>query len=430
MKLLSILIILLHNVINPTAAAAISAIEPLEFTCTTGCLPSAEEDWRRVCGGLVGLEPKSSSLSSGVISLSCGAINRPLSRAERERVTSVESRSILLMTPAKYQSYIRSCSAFAVAACIEYLVPGLTVSEAELYLRIRLLGELGRSNDGAGLHNYVALLREGIIRAEDFIPYEDWVMYFCKRNVLAISDDFKDSVEDIVRHRAIPHTAVVKPSWRIKPFYIKYRGVVECEVREGYWREQIFNCFPLKTRPEAGEDMSEDILNYFKHILNSVPIIVSVATFIESDFKDGDTWGSNTEGNRRLQARGCIIDIPERGAPPIYKIAKGNINDPRNGWHALCFCGYDNSMLGGKGAFRIKNSWSPFWADNGFAWLSYAYVKEYIGSAMVILTHPTDGFIDADLARGVRPTAVTREYDRVATATFDTMLAAYNARRR
>lgn|GEM_PF-3481239 len=187
--------------------------------------------------------------------------------------------------------------------------------------------------------------------------------------------------------------------------------------------------------------------------MNSVPIVVTVATFTKSDFKDGNTWGQNEDGNRSLQARGCIIDIPASGAPSsFYTGEESNLN----GWHAICLCGYDNSIAvtgsKGKGAFRIKNSWKVQnkvtqkidipWADKGSAWLSYDYVKQYIGSAMVILTHPTDMFIDMDrLTRStdakdrekyytlpdVRGTDYrTPDDDRAETA-FDAMLAAYNA---
>jgi|GEM_PF-3551041 len=308
MKLLSAFIIITHIILNTVTAAAAAAsgtLDPLEFTCPTGALPSTDEDWRRVCGGMLEPEAKPASLGSG-------AIHRHLSREERETVTETASKSEIhkFMTPAKSQGCVGSCTAFAIAACIEYLVPGLTVSEAELFLRIRLLGKLGRSDNGIGLHSYVTLLREGVVRSEDFIPYdkynayfqslqarakpaykEDWDYYHRtgefqirhrgetlinlleegnfappieayaegKFPKIAIFDDFKESVEDILKDRGLPSTALVSPTWRVKPFHVKYRGVLHCEVREGYWRDQIFNCFPLKTRPKAGEDMSDDI---------------------------------------------------------------------------------------------------------------------------------------------------------------------------
>jgi hypothetical protein len=477
MKLLSILLIVTHIILNTVTAAAAAtsgALDPLEFTCPTGALPSTEEDWRRVCGGMLEPEAKPASLGSG-------AIHRHLSREERETVTETDNKSEIykFMTPAKNQGGVGSCTAFAIAACIEYLVPGLTVSEAELFLRIRLLGKLGRSDNGIGLHSYVTLLREGVVRSEDFIPYDDFSAYaelrdmraspeykedldyyldtkkfrmrrkkeaeaypldeekgtenlvlkagfapFIKKSeVLAASDDFKESVEDILRDRGLPSTALVSPTWRVKPFHVKYRGVVHCEVREGYWRDQIFNCFPLKIRPKAGEDMSPDILNYFKHILNSVPIVVTVPVF------DKLMWHYPIVS----MANNYTINIPS--PEPSGK----------KNYHAICLCGYDNSIAvtGGKGAFRIKNSWwGSAWADKGFAWLSYDYVKKYIGSAMVILTHPTEMFIDMDrltsatdakdrkkdyTTSDVRVTDYrTPDDDRAQTA-FDAMLAAYDA---
>jgi hypothetical protein len=416
MKLLSAFIIITHIILNTVtaAAAASGTLDPLEFTCPTGALPSTEEDWRRVCGGVVGPETKPASLGSG-------AAYRRLAGIEKEAVTATESKSEIykFMTPAKSQGCVGSCTAFAIAACIEYLVPGLTVSEAELFLRIRLLGKLGRSDNGIGLHSYVTLLREGVVRSEDFISYDKYNDYFYKRKnlkglaeseVLAASDDFKDSVEDILKDRGLPSTALVSPVWRVKPFHVKYRGVVHCEVREGYWRDQIFNCFPLKTRPKAGDDMSDDILNYFQHILNSVPIVVTVPVF------DKVMWHYPTVS----MANNYTINIPS--PEPSGK----------KNYHAICLCGYDDSIAvtggKGKGAFRIKNSWwGSAWADKGFAWLSYAYVRKYISDAMVILTHPTEMFIDADTKVGARPVDDEREYDIVATTAFDAMLAAYNA---
>lgn len=405
MKFLFALTIIMPILLHPISFAASCTLEPLETICATGCLPSTEEDWRRVCGGMIGPELPSASISSG-------AAYRSLSRAEREVVTPTTSKSILRMTSAKNQGCIGSCTAFAIAACIEYLVPGLTVSEAELFLRIKLLGKLGRSDDGVGIHSYVTLLREGVVRSEDFIPYDKYNEYFYKRKnlqalaeseLVAASDDFKESVEDILRDRELPPTILVQPVWRVKPFHVKYRGIIECEVREGYWREQVFNCFPLKTAP-----MSDGILDYFKHVLNSVPIVVSVATLDQAMWHP--PYASMTNE--------YTVNVPSPEP-----------SGDRN-YHAICFCGYDNVRK----AFRIKNSWSyptgKIWADNGFAWLSYAYVKKYIGSAMVILTHPTDTFIDADIEASVRSTRVISEHDRIATTTFDAMLAAYNARRR
>ena len=44
-----------------------------------------------------------------------------------------------------------------------------------------------------------------------------------------------------------------------------------------------------------------------------------------------------------------------------------------DGGHAICLCGYDDSL----GAFRFKNSWGTGWGDQGYAWISYDYIKNH-----------------------------------------------------
>lgn len=39
--------------------------------------------------------------------------------------------------------------------------------------------------------------------------------------------------------------------------------------------------------------------------------------------------------------------------------------------HAMCVVGYDNTMFGGTGAFKLINSWGPTWGDSGYFWISY-----------------------------------------------------------
>lgn len=59
-----------------------------------------------------------------------------------------------------------------------------------------------------------------------------------------------------------------------------------------------------------------------------------------------------------------------------------NFNDPQTGGHALVVCGYDDSVGNGKGGFRIKNSWGTDWAENGLAYLSYNFMRNYSAEAM------------------------------------------------
>lgn len=40
------------------------------------------------------------------------------------------------------------------------------------------------------------------------------------------------------------------------------------------------------------------------------------------------------------------------------------------GGHAMCIVGYDDSK-GISGAFKVRNSWGPFWGDSGYVWIGY-----------------------------------------------------------
>jgi len=46
-------------------------------------------------------------------------------------------------------------------------------------------------------------------------------------------------------------------------------------------------------------------------------------------------------------------------------------------WHDVTVVGYDDERrtADGRGAFRIVNSWGPFWGDRGYFWMSYEAVK-------------------------------------------------------
>jgi outer membrane protein assembly factor BamB len=52
------------------------------------------------------------------------------------------------------------------------------------------------------------------------------------------------------------------------------------------------------------------------------------------------------------------------------------------GGHALCLVGYNDSLPtpDGPGAFRLVNSWSTSWGDNGYAWITYEALKSAITS--------------------------------------------------
>jgi hypothetical protein len=304
------------------------------------------------------------------------------------------------------------------------------------------------------MHDYVPLLREGIIEESSFLPYEAYDDYVRERRsrtiLLSASEDFKESVEDVVRHirEKSPQSLPVsmRPVWKTGMFPIKYRGLVECEYRDGYWRDQHFNCFPLLVEPNPGLFMSDSAFYLLKRILQTVPIVVGVYTFPRYDEKeerlieyqkyDKTTIYSlqkNVWKHDVVVANRYMVNVPEELPRPMGES------------HAICLYGYDDSRQ----AFKFKNSWwvddeekieaflrapSPIartkkwfqkpWGDKeGSAWISYEYIRRYIRNGMVILPHPTEMWIDPDTSSDLKAN------DKVVTAKFEEMLAAYKARR-
>jgi len=47
------------------------------------------------------------------------------------------------------------------------------------------------------------------------------------------------------------------------------------------------------------------------------------------------------------------------------------------GVHAICICGYYDDLGNGKGGFKLRNSWGTEWGNNGDAYISYNFVKNY-----------------------------------------------------
>lgn len=54
-------------------------------------------------------------------------------------------------------------------------------------------------------------------------------------------------------------------------------------------------------------------------------------------------------------------------------------NKPSGG-HAIMLCGYDDDRVidGYKGAFLLRNSWGKRWGMDGYGWLPYGYILEYL----------------------------------------------------
>lgn len=62
--------------------------------------------------------------------------------------------------------------------------------------------------------------------------------------------------------------------------------------------------------------------------------------------------------------RGGFVPMPKRDEDSV-------------GGHAVCVAGYDDKL----GIFKFKNSWGPGWADGGYGYLPYEYMKKYCHDA-------------------------------------------------
>jgi C1A family cysteine protease len=67
------------------------------------------------------------------------------------------------------------------------------------------------------------------------------------------------------------------------------------------------------------------------------------------------------------------VNIIERNIDSYYGTMKGDTMGVSSGWHAMCAIGYETRSDGVY--FKVANSWSSRWGDNGFAWIHEDYFK-------------------------------------------------------
>jgi len=75
--------------------------------------------------------------------------------------------------------------------------------------------------------------------------------------------------------------------------------------------------------------------------------------------------------------------------PKIWKpLASDGGPSGKHGRHAMVVVGYDDKV-GGDGAFRVLNSWSPKWCDGGYVWIPYdAFAQYALGAVQVYGERP------------------------------------------
>ncbi len=70
--------------------------------------------------------------------------------------------------------------------------------------------------------------------------------------------------------------------------------------------------------------------------------------------------------------------------------------DPSNcyGGHAICVVGYDDNTS----LFKFKNSWSSYWGESGYGYLTYDYIRDFMWDAWA----SEDLSVTRDMLKGTR----------------------------
>lgn len=321
------------------------------------------------------------------------------------------------ITPARDQGSLGACTAFAVVAALECLVPGVSFSEAELYIRAKTKGGSPQTEDECYLSTYIPLVQEGAVEARYFVEYERYLYRVGNAKMrLAFEEAYMKittkqshgheelSLEDkaaLLPHQKVvltgsldyrasiealrPRDGHIKPIWKEERYEASIAmpdssdvvlGKALCYVNPLYWGARLVSAQPglrferMETRVRTVIDPDsyhpqkfhmepiKAILSDLKAALrDKKPLVVSVMTFVEKDREDNvitDYWGADYLG-----PKGWVIDFP---------VTETKVEDDG---HAVCLCGYDDT----KRAFRLKNSWNPTrWGEKGFAWITYDYI--------------------------------------------------------
>ncbi len=142
--------------------------------CSTGCIQETLDDLRRKGVTLYNVclpRPTAQSLSSGAGAISARSPEKTIGLPASVDLSTTHS----WMSHVKSQKYIGACSAFAVSACLEFLVPGMRISEAELFLRMVTAGSGSRERSGGtAISDYRFLIQNGVIPEKSFISYEQF----------------------------------------------------------------------------------------------------------------------------------------------------------------------------------------------------------------------------------------------------------------
>lgn len=87
----------------------------------------------------------------------------------------------------------------------------------------------------------------------------------------------------------------------------------------------------------------------------------------------------------------CAFGFPgNRSLMTEAEIPMPNIHDTIEGGHSVMAVGYDDNrrFRSYRGALLIRNSWGAEWAEGGYGWLPYAYVREELAADFWTLLSP------------------------------------------
>lgn len=89
---------------------------------------------------------------------------------------------------------------------------------------------------------------------------------------------------------------------------------------------------------------------------------------------------------------GCYEEIFYVGSDGIVKYPVNP--DICYGGHAVCAVGYDDN----RSLVKFKNSWSPYWGEDGYGYLSYDYIRDFMWDAW----SSQDISVTRDMLKGTR----------------------------
>ena len=116
----------------------------------------------------------------------------------------------------------------------------------------------------------------------------------------------------------------------------------------------------------------------------------SAAAFTEASSYKASSW-SRVNDTSQIKAAlinrkpvVCGIAVYESfynisGSESVYNTASGQ----NKGGHAVTIVGYDDNKFGG--AFKVINSWSANWGDDGYFWITYSFASQNIMSEAYVL---------------------------------------------